>query len=230
MIHKTDYQSDSIFSRLLSQHTLLAPFSQALRSRTEMIGLSLNQVCEDFPDQEIKIMSASAGSSPELYRFHDINGRGARLIWHFMDHDNLALREIEAEAKGIGIEAGRIPELRLLQESPRLMSFPGRLPEEWRDFHFIYAMGLFDTLLPDQARAVLGRLYGMLRPGGSMVIGNFHIDSPDRIYMDYWLDWTLYYRTEEEFIDLLNEDSRSESMISFDDTGIQMYLHVRKPG
>ena len=59
-------------------------------------------------------------------------------------------------------------------------------------------MGLFDYLTPPVARAVLARLLDLLAPGGALVVGNFHVANRSRVYMDYWMDWPLYYRSEAD--------------------------------
>ena len=46
--------------------------------------------------------------------------------------------------------------------------------------------------------------------------------------MEYWLDWVLYYRTEQEFIDLLKNVRAAEARVMFEDTGSQMFLHVNR--
>jgi extracellular factor (EF) 3-hydroxypalmitic acid methyl ester biosynthesis protein len=48
--------------------------------------------------------------------------------------------------------------------------------------------------------------------------------------MEYWLDWVLYYRTEEDLRDLLGNDPSAKTDVFFDDTGVQMFLHVEKTG
>jgi extracellular factor (EF) 3-hydroxypalmitic acid methyl ester biosynthesis protein len=93
----------------------------------------------------------------------------------------------------------------------------------------IYSMGLFDYLTPPVAAAVLTSLYQLLKPGGEMMIGNFHVSNPSRYYMEYWLDWVLYYRTEKEFLSLLKDAPSGNARVEFDGTGIQMFLRVTKP-
>jgi extracellular factor (EF) 3-hydroxypalmitic acid methyl ester biosynthesis protein len=75
---------------------------------------------------------------------------------------------------------------------------------------------------------VLGKLYKVLKPGGTMLIGNFHVSNSSRYYMEYWLDWVLYYRTEEEFTDLLGNVGSEEATVFFEDSGSQMFLQVEK--
>ena len=79
------------------------------------------------------------------------------------------------------------------------------------------------------ASAVLGKLYELLSPGGEMAIGNFHVSNPSRTYMDYWLDWVLYYRTEEDFKNLFQAASPADVKVFTDDTEIQMFLCITKP-
>ena len=89
-------------------------------------------------------------------------------------------------------------------------------------------MGLFDFLTPPAARVVLSKLFQLLTPGGEMIIGNFHVSNPSIIYMEYWLDWVLYCRTEEEFKRLLSSEPTAQSSVFFENTGSQMFLHVKK--
>ena len=117
-----------------------------------------------------------------------------------------------------------------LNESVRTMLTTPKLDKMWGKFDYIYSMGLFDYLTPPVAKAVMEKLYQILKVGGEMVIGNFHISNPSRYYMEYWLDWVLYYRTEHEFIDLIKNVTSAKSNVLFEDTGSQMFLHVQKCG
>jgi extracellular factor (EF) 3-hydroxypalmitic acid methyl ester biosynthesis protein len=117
-----------------------------------------------------------------------------------------------------------------LNESVRTMLSTVQLEKKWGRFDYIYSMGLFDYLTPPVAKAVLIKLYQLLNTGGEMVIGNFHVSNPSKYYMEYWLDWVLYYRTEDEFKDLMGDISTADVKVSFEDTGSQMFLHVTKLG
>jgi hypothetical protein len=46
--------------------------------------------------------------------------------------------------------------------------------------------------------------------------------------MDYWMDWTLLYRSEEELLLLTEDLPGAEPEVSFEETGSQMFLCVRK--
>jgi len=46
--------------------------------------------------------------------------------------------------------------------------------------------------------------------------------------MEYWLDWVLYYRSEEEFLRLVPDKTVRQARVLFEDTRSQMFLHVKK--
>ena len=96
-------------------------------------------------------------------------------------------------------------------------------------FDLIYTMGLFDYLTPPVAKAVIDKIYAMLKPGGMLIVGNYHVGNPDRYYMEYWMDWVLFYRTEEQFLAIAANLSDAQKTIEFEDTRCQMFLRVRKP-
>ena len=116
-----------------------------------------------------------------------------------------------------------------LNESVRTLLAMPQIDAEWGQFDFVYSMGLFDYLTPPAASLAIGKLYQLLKPGGEMVIGNFHVSNPSRIYMEYWLDWVLYHRTEEDFTGMLKGVSDAEIKLFFEDSKVQMFLHVARP-
>jgi extracellular factor (EF) 3-hydroxypalmitic acid methyl ester biosynthesis protein len=46
--------------------------------------------------------------------------------------------------------------------------------------------------------------------------------------MEYWMDWSLFYRTEEELSALAAGLPGASSSIAFDAAGSQMFLSIRK--
>jgi len=50
---------------------------------------------------------------------------------------------------------------------------------------------------------LLNWIYGLLRPGGKVLVGNFDPRSPDREFMDHLLEWRLNYRTPDDMRSLL---------------------------
>ena len=146
----------------------------------------------------------------------------------FFDQDQQAL--LEAAGLVSNLERALKTEISadFIRESVRTMLVTRALQEKWGQFHFIYSMGLFDYLTAPVARAILKKLYQLLTPGGEMAIGNFYVLNPSRYYMEYWHDWKIIYRTEDDFSRLVEDLPEAEVSVDFDTTRIQMLLHVRK--
>jgi len=117
---------------------------------------------------------------------------------------------------------------RAVRQSVRTMLRTPSLRDDWGRFDVIYSMGLFDYLVGPVARAVLTKLYDLLDPGGELIIGNFHVGNPTRIYMEYWMDWVLFYRTEEEMLALAAGLPGGRARIDFEETRSQMFLRITK--
>jgi extracellular factor (EF) 3-hydroxypalmitic acid methyl ester biosynthesis protein len=145
-----------------------------------------------------------------------------------LDQDQSALDEAAALVADLERQFKTKIYVSYLNESVRTLLKSSTLVEKWGRFDFIYSMGLFDYLIPPVAMGILGKLYQLLENGGDLLIGNFHDANPSRCYMEYWLDWVLFYRNEEEFLGLMPDGTRGQATVLFEDTKSQMFLHVKK--
>jgi extracellular factor (EF) 3-hydroxypalmitic acid methyl ester biosynthesis protein len=231
MIYANEYAGDSTFAKILNKHPLDHPGSQAVRNRRTLISKKLTEIKNrrrNHADGQCRVLSVACGPAFELKDLlsspEDID------TFHFtlLDQDKYALFEAAVLVDHIEKTLDRKIGVNYLNESVRTMLATRNLEGQWGRFDFIYSMGLFDYLTPPVAAAVLKKLYELLSPGGEMVIGNFHVSNPSRYYMEYWLDWVLYYRSESDFKELLGDAPSAVMNVSFEDTRVQMFLHVTK--
>ncbi|MEM7306236.1 MAG: class I SAM-dependent methyltransferase [Planctomycetota bacterium] len=89
----------------------------------------------------------------------------------------------------------------------RLPNRAGRLGT----FDLVYSAGLYDYLDERLARALTTALFGVLRPGGRLVVGNFLTGVADSAYMETFMGWSLNYRTQQE-IEALTEGAPEDSV------------------
>jgi extracellular factor (EF) 3-hydroxypalmitic acid methyl ester biosynthesis protein len=230
MIYLNDYEGDSTFSKLMHKHPIEHTASQAVRNRRKLITETLGKLQAGNPSDHgrIRILSVACGPACEL---QDILASSDGLVkYHFtlLDQDQPALDEAARLINRLEKEYHTKIPVTYLNESVRTMLKSSYLVEKWGRFDFIYSMGLFDYLTPPVAAGVLGKLYELLKAGGELLIGNFHVSNPSRCYMEYWHDWVLYYRTEEEFIHLLPEKASGKRTVLFEDTRSQMFLNIEK--
>jgi len=232
MIYLNESQGDSTFSKLLQKHGLEHTAAQSVRNRITLVV----KVLADFQEKaqahspdKLKIMSVGSGPAFELREIlrssHDCN----KYNFVLFDQDPKALSEAADLIQTIEKELNAKIDAEMIKGSIRTMLFSRAFKHKWGQFAFIYSMGLFDYLSSPVAKAVITKLYQMLKPGGEMVLGNFHTSNPSRYYMEYWCDWVLNLRTEEEFTALAAILPSENRPIIFEDTGSQMFLHIKKP-
>ena len=232
MIYLNCYQGDSTFAKLMHKHAVGVTAAQSVRNRIDLIAQKIThsqKKCRIFGSDKFKVLSVGCGPAFELQNIIKSSQDCAVFQFALFDQDTAALSEASEVVRDIKKRLRTAPKVDFIQGSVRTMIFSRQLKQKWGQFHFIYSMGLFDYLSFRVAKAVLDRLYQLLQPGGELLIGNFHVSNPSKYYMAYWVDWVLLHRTEEEFRSLLDSISPAEISLLYDDTGSQMFLHVKKP-
>jgi SAM-dependent methyltransferase len=93
----------------------------------------------------------------------------------------------------------------------------------------IYSAGLYDYLPDASAEQLIRVLFGMLAPGGRLVVCNFVPESPGRGYMEAFMDWFLIYRDEAGLATVADRASITASRRTYRDPyGNIAYLELRK--
>ena len=232
MIYKNEELGDSTFSKLMHKHPIEHPAAEAVRNRRKLIAESLAQQrkSDHIPaGEQLKVLSVACGPAFELNNILKSKADCERYEFTLFDQDPLALDEAVQLVAQIEKKLDARIKVEYVQASVRTMMTTRRLIKKLGNFDFIYSMGLFDYLTPPVAAAVFRNLYQLLQPGGELIIGNFHVSSTSRVYMEYWNDWVLYYRLEEDLLELVKGLSPAQQSVVFEDTRSQMFLSVRKP-
>ncbi len=232
MIYENDYRGASTFGKLLYKYSLEHPGSVAVRNRKILIPQYLKNVCDNMTTaqgSEIKFMSVACGPAYELSEIFTSPAEAGRYHCTLLDQDAEALKEADDNIKNIEDRLACGIKVSYLEDSVRTMLRTPDLAENWGQFHFIYSMGLFDYLIPTVAKAVIEKIYELLLPGGELLIGNYHHRNTSKWFMEYWHDWVLYYRSEDEFRELLADTDAVDISVIFDDSQSQMFLSAKKP-
>jgi len=233
MTYENQYLGNYVFNRLMHKHPLETPAAQAVRNRRRMIPRVMRDTRSRFPQMGTggyRILSVACGPAWELQDLflspEDFETFHISLLdqdTHALESARVGIRRIEA-ARDARIRVRYINEsVRTMLRTPDLAGkFGGR-------YHFIYSMGMFDYLTPPVAKVVLRKIFDLLVPEGTLVVGNYHVRNPTRYYMEYWMDWVLYYRTEQDLLDLA-QGLNGAPRVSFEETGAQMFLTLDKVG
>lgn len=231
MIYMNDYRGETTFCKLMQKYTVGVPAAQSVRNRRSLIMEKLHKFSEpnhNASQEKIKVLSVACGPAFEIADILVSSRDFTKYHFTLLDQDPLALKEAKQFISDIEKNSGSRVQADFVNLSVRLMLGKKPFKRDLDNFHFIYSMGLFDYLSTPVAKAIIERLYNLLAPGGELIVGNFHVSNPSKHFMEYWGDWHLIHRTEEELKNLLPESSASKVSVIFEDTGSQMFLAIKK--
>lgn len=99
-----------------------------------------------------------------------------------------------------------------------------------RKYELVWSAGLFDYLEDRYAIALIKRMWGWTKHGGTMIFGNFHPRNPSRNYMEWCGDWFLIHRTEPEMVRLCEKAGIPRESIWFDQEplGVNIFCRAMK--
>lgn len=139
--------------------------------------------------------------------------------WVAMDQDATSLDVVS----GL-VPYGVVPMKASVRDLLRGTATPG-------PFDFVYSAGLYDYLEQGAATRLTEILFGMLEPGGELLIANFVPSFSGHAFVDFFMDWRLECRSEDAMRALAGGLASSEvATIStwVDPIGCVAYLEVRK--
>ncbi|HEY0880506.1 MAG TPA: class I SAM-dependent methyltransferase, partial [Archangium sp.] len=227
LVYAHEFDGEGLFSKFMHRHPLDSAACVAMRNTRTVVARATRRALERSP--RARVLSVGCGPALELFDAVVTPEDAARLAFTLLDQDPLALVDAQHTVRAVEARVGRSLDVGSVRDSVRMMSRSDRLEARFGRFELVSAMGLFDALTPPVARQVLTRLYEVLEPGGELVLSNFHGRQSSRIYMEYWMDWVLYAREEEELLELAAHLPGAETSLSYEDTGSQLFLTVRKP-
>jgi hypothetical protein len=187
----------------------------------------------------VRILALAAGPALELRRLlmeTTTMRRPVELI--LLDQDRAAHESAHRALTRILLEQhrGMLPvTVRCVHSSVRQLLKP-KTPEDLQvvsetlwDLDLIYSAGLYDYLPQPVAGALTKLLYGLLRPGGRLLLGNLDESAESTWFMDYVLDWRLLYRDEETLLALANDLQPAPATAQVvRDAGRCFFLDVRR--
>jgi extracellular factor (EF) 3-hydroxypalmitic acid methyl ester biosynthesis protein len=232
MLYENAYVGASTFGQLMHKFPVETRAADAVRARRALVPrLAAQARARRRTGERFRMLSIACGPAYELFDVLATPEDLAAVECVLLDQDPAALELARGVVRRVEAARGASATVRYVQDSVRTMLRSRDLEARLGPCEFVYSMGLFDYLTAPVARAVLARAFGLLAPGGLMVVGNFHELSPTRVYMDYWADWPLTYRTEEAFLALSDGLPCAERAIVYDETRCQMFLVLtRGPG
>jgi hypothetical protein len=214
---------------------------RAVRERERVIRKAVRQALDVPSDEPLRVLALAAGPVIELRRLLEETETLARPVeFILVDQEPSAHENAHRQLTRILLERhrGLLPvTLRCLHFSVRQMIRPQTLEESrvieevLSNVDLAYSAGLYDYLPERVAAALTRRVFGCLRPGGRMLLGNL-METPDSTWvMEYVLDWPLIYRDADAMLRLgANLPlAPGSAQVTYDTTGRCVFLDVTKP-
>jgi hypothetical protein len=94
----------------------------------------------------------------------------------------------------------------------------------------VYSIGLIDYFNDRFVVNLMNYAHGLLKPGGRVILGNFHPRNSNRALLDHVLDWKLTHRTESDMDRLYagSKFGRPCTRIQFEDENINLFAECVK--
>lgn len=232
-----EFSGDGLFGRFL--HSVMQNYTlgRAVRAREAVMRSAAAAAATASGDGPVRILAVAAGPAIELRRMLEEVAtlrRPVELI--LLDQDRSAHESAHRHLTRILLERykGMLPvSVQCLHFSVRQLLKPQTEDDRnvvagLTNLDSIYSAGLYDYLPEPVAVSLTRLLYGCLRPGGRLLLGNL-VETPDSTWMmNFVLGWPLLYRTHEAMLRLakgLAPDPTSVS-ITEDATGQCLFLDV----
>jgi len=232
MLQESPSVGTTTYARIFHDLTTSVAACLAHRNRVKILERQLAEEAERVTTDEQRIftvLTVACGPAVEIQRFIRNHEVASQCALHLMDFNDETLEYIKARAAEAIAQSDRKPTVKFIQKSIDdllkniHLESEGFLPS----YDMIYCAGLFDYFPDNVCRNLLQLYHQWVRPGGLLVATNVHPNNPEIAMMEHLLEWYLIYRDEAHLLSLAPKGSDAE--VFADDTGVNVFLTIRKP-
>lgn len=231
MLKESPTVGNNTYARIFHDLTTDVSAAAAHRNRITILEGLLEEEAERVTDEQriFTVLTVACGPAVEIQRFIRNSSLVNQSAIHLMDFNDETLAYVkERTARSMEI-SGHKPAIKFIQKS---------IDELLKDVHnesdgflpaydMIYCAGLFDYFPDNVCRNLVHLYYKWVRPGGLLCTTNVHPKNPERYTMEHLLEWYLIYRDENQMGTLAPKDS--DPHVFADDTGVNVFMNIRKP-
>jgi SAM-dependent methyltransferase len=210
---------------LLDRCFLNLPAARAVQNRRGLMQRELRATISACHGRPARITSLAAGPARELFDTYAMLDDSRALESTLVDFDAGALAYCEQERTWSGLD-DRIA----VVEANLIRVAVGKQPLALPAQDLVYSIGLIDYFADELVVKLLDFIHGVLRPGGRVVLGNFHPCNPTKAIMDHVLEWRLIHRDEEAMQALVRASAFGTrcSRIFYEAQGINLFAEAVK--
>jgi len=210
---------------VLDRCFLNLPAAIAVRNRRGLLADEITEVIANKHGQPARVTSLACGPAAEIFDvFGKLENPGS-LVATLIDIDHQALSFVGDRRDSAGLRQ----QIKLINANLIYLA-TGKERIELRDQDLVYSIGLIDYFNDKFVIKLLNYIHAALRPGGKVILGNFHPRNPSRGLMEHLFDWRLIHRTEADMDRLFFNSAfgRASSRIRFEEQGINLFAECIK--
>lgn len=220
---------DTLFQKLISQVGLEQPVAASVPPRMRALRDHIREVVDSTEDGPARVCSLGCGPAREVAAYLKENVPTNPVSFTLIDQDYEALSYAHSDVVRASERLGGRARAECLYVSFAQFLKSFELFDRISGHYLIYSAGLFDYLRTSQAQQLAAALYMGLAPGGRLVIGNMAGPSSGKWCIEYVLDWTLLYRTEDEMRQIAALCPDAAVDVRAEETGNTYLLTLTKP-
>jgi len=199
---------------------LEAPAARAVRNRRGLLADEIRRTVDMRSNGPARVTSLACGPGREIFDVFGMLDDPSQLHATMLDIDVQALDLVGKTADELGLGDSVT-----LSRQNLIHLALGRADAEIGEQDLVYSIGLIDYLDDRLVIRLMNYIHRILKPGGRVILGNFHPRNPTRRLMDHVLEWRLIHRTEEDMDRLYRTSSfgTPTSNIRFEEQGINLF-------
>lgn len=224
-IYRNIPAGDGTLGQVIDEYCLQRPGSLAIRGRRKLLAAQIAAHSKEAgrEGREFHVMNLACGPNRELFDFLADCPYSELINALCVDIDTEALHYTNQHVNTFPHRAS----IRLMSENVVKWAI-GRSKQRIEPRDLIYSAGLCDYLDPRLFRALVSRCYEHLKPGGTLLLGNF-APYADSLFLDQLLKWELLYRTEEELLELMDGSPFGDNVhIIAEEENVNLFIKASK--
>lgn len=167
--------------------------ARAVRNRCALLTGEILATIDARSDRPAHVASLACGPAKELFDVYETLSDPSTLEATLVDFDLQALAYVAECANQRKL--GKRMEL-INRNLIHVATGRQRMELAFGDQDLVYSIGLIDYFPDPLVIHLIDFIHSVLRPGGRLILGNFHPHSVSKAVMDHVLDWKLFHRTE----------------------------------
>lgn len=224
-IHNNTPGGSTAVGVALDRCFLREPACVAMRNRKNYIAEEIRKLMVKRKTEETFVTCLSGGPADELFDAYQKMSRPDPMKSTIIDLDSQAVSFLETRRERSYLDA-----LMTIHNENVIYLSTGQSKLNLPPQDYVYSIGVIDYFEDNTVVSLINFIHGITRPGGTVVLGNFHPDNPTRSLMDHVLEWKYVHRTPEDMQRLFRQSlfQRPPLRIRMDDQKIYVFAEIVK--